>query len=175
MLFFLIGLSGVGKSTLGKQLARRMGYSFIDLDALIEMRNRMRISEIFSYGEPAFRIAESYALRSIDTSSNHIVATGGGVVLSEDNIEYMRTSGYVVLLERTCSEILKSLSLIHRPLLRDNPESLYRLYEERKELYEKAKHVKFSIDSGYFNIDEIVNHLEKIEFEYSDKVYNNLK
>lgn len=163
MLFFFIGLTGVGKSTVARKVARRMGYSFIDLDALIEMRNAMRISEIFEFGEDSFRIAETRALLSLDPKSRHIIATGGGVILREENIEFMRENGTVILLERPCEEILKCLSLHLRPLLKEKPERLYELYEERKRLYERASHLKFSIDTGYFDDELIAGELQRIE------------
>lgn len=162
MLIFFIGLTGVGKSTVAKAVARKMNYSFIDLDALIEMRNGMRVSEIFEFGEDSFRIAESAALRSLDPSSNHVIATGGGVVLREENIDFMRDRGYVVLLERPCEEILKCLSLHLRPLLREEPQRLFKLYEERRALYERAKHVKYSIEAGYFDTDLIASELLRL-------------
>lgn len=163
MLFFFIGLTGVGKSTVGRKVARRLDYSFIDLDALIEMRNRMRVSEIFEFGEDSFRIAETAALKSLDPKSRHVIATGGGIVLREENIDFMREKGYVVLLERPCEEILKCLSLHLRPLLRDEPERLYQLYHQRKALYDRACHEKFSIDGGYFDADLIAARLREVE------------
>lgn len=163
MLFFFIGLTGVGKSTVARNVARKMQYSFIDLDALIEMRNGMRVSEIFEFGEDSFRIAETAALMSLDPNSRHVIATGGGIVLREENIEFMRKNGYVVLLERPCEEILKCLSLNLRPLLKENPERLFQLFEERRALYEKAGHIKFSIESGYFDAEKIASELRKVE------------
>ncbi len=163
MLFFIIGITGVGKSTHGKKLARQMNYSFIDLDALIEMRNRMRLSEIFKYGESTFRLAESKALHSIDTSSRHIVATGGGIVEIEENIEYMKNNGFVVLLKRPIQEIYESISFDYRPLLRDNPNILWDIYEKRKALYEKAADIVFEVESGFFDVDLMAKKLLEIE------------
>lgn len=165
MLFFLIGITGVGKSTHGKRIARRMNYSFIDLDALIEMRNRMRIGEIFKYGEAVFRYAETKALRSIDVNSNHIVATGGGIVEVEENIDYMKKHGIVVLLKRPLQEIYESISFHYRPLLKDNPILLWDIYEKRKPLYERAADIVFEVETGFFDVDLMVESLLKIERE----------
>ncbi len=163
MLFFLIGITGVGKSTHGKKIARKINYSFIDLDALIEMRNKMRLSEIFKYGESSFRFAESKALRAIDVNSNHVVATGGGIVEVEENIDYMKKNGVVILLKRPLQEIYDSISFNYRPLLKDNPNLLWNLYERREPLYDKAADIVFEVESGFFDVDLIANKLLEIE------------
>ncbi len=168
MLFFIVGITGVGKSTHGKKVAKKMGYSFIDLDALIEMRNRMRLFEIFDYGESIFRLAETKALMSIDTHSNHIVATGGGIVEVEENIKYMKENGVVVLLKRPIQEIYDTISFNYRPLLRDNPQLLWDIYEKRKPMYEKAADIVFEVETGFFDVDLIATQLLKIESNISE-------
>lgn len=161
MLFYFIGLTGVGKSTVGKRVAGLMKYSFIDLDALIEIRNGMRISEIFNYGEESFRIAETEALKSLDPKSNHIVATGGGIVTRPENIALMKKTGSVILLDRPVEEITKTLSIKRRPLLK-NKSDLYRMYEDRKNAYLSAYDLVYSLKEGYFDIDKIAADLLEI-------------
>ncbi len=163
MLFFFVGIMGVGKSTHGKRVARKMGYSCIDLDALIELRNGMRIGEIFKYGESAFRIAESKALESIDLNSKHIVATGGGVVETASNIAYMKKNGFVVFLKRNLQEIYDNMSFNYRPLLKDNPKIIWDIYERRLPLYEKSADITFEVETGFFDVDLIANKLLEIE------------
>ncbi len=165
MLFFIVGIMGVGKSTHGKKIARKMGYSFIDLDGLIEMRNGMRLGEIFKYGESVFRLAETKALESIDVNSNHVVATGGGVVETPSNIDYMRKNGYVVFLKRPLQEIYDNMSFNYRPLLKDNPRVLWDIYDKRLPLYEKSADIKFEVETGFFDVDMIAKKLLEIEKE----------
>lgn len=155
MIFYFIGITGVGKSTAGKKVARKMGFSFIDLDALIEMRNSMRINEIFSYGEECFRLTETKALLSVNRYTKHVVATGGGIVEKNRNIEIMRKNGIIVLLKRPIDDIYKGMSFQHRPMLRNNPERFWQIYEKRKLLYEKAADLTYHLKGNPFDIDQI--------------------
>ncbi len=168
MLFFIIGISGVGKSTHGKKLSKLIDYSFIDLDALIEMRNGMRISEIFKYGENVFRVAETKALKSIDIKSKHVVATGGGVVETPENIEYMKKNGVTILLKRPLNEVYEGMTFSHRPLLKNNPKFFWDIYERRKLLYESAADLVFEVDTGYFDLDLMACELKKIIEKYDN-------
>ncbi len=160
MLFFFIGITGVGKSTAGKRVAREMGYSFIDLDALVEVRNSMRLREIFNHGEDCFRLSETKALLSIDRASNHIVATGGGIVERVENIDIMKKNGIIVLLKRPIKEIFSGMSFAHRPLLRKNPDKLWEIYERRKPLYASAADLTYNLEGIPFNVDAIVEELK---------------
>lgn len=98
MLLFLTGFSGCGKSTAGRRLAERLGYSFVDLDAAIVAREGRSINEIFTQsGEEEFRRLESAELENIIASTeNTIVATGGGTPCFRDNMELMLAAGTVV-------------------------------------------------------------------------------
>ena len=87
MRIFLIGFMGSGKTTLGKQLAIKLGYQFIDQDSMIEERFKMSVTEIFAtYGETRFREAEHEVLLSFENSNNLVVSTGGGAPCFYDNI-----------------------------------------------------------------------------------------
>ena len=97
-LLFLIGYRGTGKTTVGKILAPRMGWDFIDADHLLEERAGKTIREIFAAeGEKSFRDQESALIQELSQKREHIIATGGGVVLHETNREYLKT-GFVVWL-----------------------------------------------------------------------------
>src|SRR5690606_32439248 len=96
-LIFLIGFMGCGKSTLGKKVATKTGYSFIDLDELIVQKIHMSISDYFeSHGEAAFREIERDTLHSLYGSKNTIVATGGGTPCHLNNMEWMNKNGKTV-------------------------------------------------------------------------------
>jgi shikimate kinase len=96
---FLIGSRGAGKSTVGKLLAAGLEWPFLDADVLLEARAGKTIREIFEQsGEAGFRALESSLLQTICSARNQVVATGGGVVLSEDNRRQMRAAGKVVWL-----------------------------------------------------------------------------
>lgn len=99
-----------GKSTLGKKLARMMGYRFLDLDKLIESREGMAISLIFSSkGEPYFRKLESEVLKEIQANRGIILASGGGTPCFFDNMQYINNLGISVFLDIPASDLAKRI------------------------------------------------------------------
>ncbi len=146
---YLTGFSGTGKSTVGSALAIIMGKGFVDLDLVIEEKEGKSISDIFTLrSEEYFRSVETKCLRQISTRSEIIVSTGGGVPVSDQNIEIMGSSGAVVWLKATPETILKRLSVQSqqtgvqndRPMLvSEKPlERIAKLLESRKDAYKKA-------------------------------------
>ena len=110
---------GTGKTAVGKKLAKKKKWQFVDLDELIELREKREISDIFAKeGEPYFRRLEKKILREVAEEKKFVVACGGGVVLDKENIEVMKKSGILICLAATPKEILKRVSLsAGRPLL----------------------------------------------------------
>lgn len=97
---YLVGFMGSGKSFWGRQLAARLGCSFIDLDAMIELETGLSISEIFATkGEGTFRTIEADCLRKIDLGTKPVVATGGGTPCFFDNMEWMNHHGLTIFLD----------------------------------------------------------------------------
>lgn len=134
----LIGLSGCGKSTVGAALSYRLRMHFVDMDAYIEHKEGMSVRAIFdSKGEAAFRRLETEAAKTLSESGGKIIATGGGAVLSPQNMAYLKRNAVVVFLDRTPEAILKKINLSVRPLLAANPNHLYELDRQRRPLYEK--------------------------------------
>ena len=138
---FLVGFMASGKSSVGRELARRLGWDFIDLDARIEMRERKSIAEIFSgHGEPGFRIAETAALLELTQSleRNSVVALGGGAFAQDKNRELLR-QWPSVFLQAPVDELWRRSSEDHeiRPLRQDR-EQFAKLYEERLPSYRQA-------------------------------------
>jgi shikimate kinase len=96
---FLVGLPGAGKSTLGRQLARRLGKTFIDADAELERKLGVTIATIFEIeGEASFRDREEAALVELAAMTNIVLATGGGVIMRPANRERLKANGMVVYL-----------------------------------------------------------------------------
>jgi len=139
---FLVGFMGSGKSSVGQELARRLGWDFVDLDARIECRERQTVPEIFrDRGESGFRLAESSALRDLlsePLERSRVVALGGGAFVQERNRELLR-QWPSVFLEAPVSELWqRSLTDgVERPL-REDPEQFARLYAERLPFYRQA-------------------------------------
>ena len=135
MRIYLIGMPGIGKSTLGKVLAKQLNYEFIDMDQYIEMQACMFVDEIFdAYGEEHFRALERNTLTEFLHIDNIVIATGGGIIKNKQNKELLQ--GLCVYLTADLKDISSRLaeSGIVRPLLKDN--KLEELYIQRKDLYE---------------------------------------
>jgi len=139
---FLVGFMASGKSSVGQELARRLNWDFVDLDARIESRERQTIPEIFrDRGEPGFRLAETSALRDLLDESlkcDSVVALGGGAFVQQRNRELLRQRPSVFL-EAPASELWqRSLTDgIERPL-RGNQEEFARMYAKRLPFYRQA-------------------------------------
>lgn len=139
---YLVGMPGAGKSRLGAALADRLARPFLDLDAhLVERLGPIR-AYFEAYGEAAFREEERDALFEVSASGGRVIATGGGIVLREENIHRMRQTGTVFWIRREISEILRDLKTAHRPLLAEgDPAERLRLLEaEREACYRAAAH-----------------------------------
>jgi shikimate kinase len=95
---WLIGMMGSGKTTVGAEVAERLGVSFIDADDEVAESSGRSIEDLFSEGEAAFRAIEHDVILAIAASKDRVVATGGGAVLDQDNVDAMRASGTTVLL-----------------------------------------------------------------------------
>ena len=141
----LIGMPGAGKTTVGKILAERLHRRFIDTDVYLENKMQTDIATMFERGEAYFREQEFLATAEISIKKQIVIATGGGIVKNSQNIINLKKNGVIFFLKRTVEEILKSMHVEKRPLLKDNPrEQLEKLYIERVSLYEQA--ADFEID-----------------------------
>ncbi|GAB4317900.1 MAG: shikimate kinase [Promethearchaeota archaeon] len=140
----LIGFMGTGKSTVGRLVAKRLGMDFLETDALVEREAGKTIPRIFSEdGEAAFRAFEERACRLAARREGTVISCGGGVVLNPVNLEALRTSSILVLLEATPREILERTlgeGKEKRPLLDvDDPlRAVEDLLEYRRPFYEAA-------------------------------------
>ncbi len=138
---FLVGFMASGKTSVGQELARRLRWEFVDLDATIEAREQQSIPEIFrNKGEPGFRRVETAVLRGLTDSLNRdsVVALGGGAFIIEENRKMLR-SWPSVFLEAPVEELWRRSSEDQevRPLRRDR-EQFARLYAERLPFYRQA-------------------------------------
>lgn len=134
----LIGMPGVGKSTLGVVLAKVLGYQFLDADLLIQKEEKRRLWQIIEQeGVEGFKAIENRVNASIETEST-VIATGGSVVYCEEAMEHLKSIGKVVYLELSLQALSKRLrNLKGRGVLLKEGQTLQDLYEERVPLYEK--------------------------------------
>jgi shikimate kinase len=143
---YLIGFMGSGKTSTGKRLSALLGWELIDLDKYVEMVAGKTIPEIFAEeGEVSFRKRESDALCALETKNNCVISTGGGTPCSNDNIEYMLSTGYVVYLKLNPDQLKSRLvnGKIERPLLKGLDEQqllefIKNKLESREPFYGKA-------------------------------------
>lgn len=159
MLISLIGLPGGGKSTVGRQLARRLHVAFADSDAVIEQRLSMSVRDVFERnGEAYFRDIEQRVIAELTSDLNGVLATGGGVVLERANREALRNRSIVVYLRAAPRELFKRLRKdLKRPLLQvDDPLArLMELHEQRDPLYRETAH--FVIETARPSVTTLVN------------------
>ena len=139
----LVGFMGTGKSAVGRLLARRLKWPFLDLDKKIEKDAGRSIAEIFTAeGEAGFRRLEAKAVQDVVGLQSHVIATGGGVMCDEKNVEALKGSGFLVCLTASPEMILERTAptLSSRPLLSggDPRERIQALLALRTPFYAKA-------------------------------------
>jgi shikimate kinase len=137
-----VGLPGVGKTTIGKAVARRLGRSFVDFDQEIERRSGMEVREIFRLkGEKHFRALEFELTRELSTTGGMVLSPGGGWITQKSSVELLRSAGRIIYLRASPEAVGRRLRRVEtRPLLagRDPVVALRELYEKRREMYETA-------------------------------------
>lgn len=152
----LIGFMGSGKSAIGRRISSRLGFQFIDTDQLIIERTGIPISEIFvTQGEAAFRDLETTVLGTLTHLDRCVVATGGGVVLREENCVLLHQIGLVIGLTASEEVLYNRVSRnTKRPLLQteDPRETLRQLLEQRLPIYEAAADI--TIDTSHLSHEE---------------------
>ena len=158
-MIILIGLPGSGKSSVGKQLARRLAVPFLDSDHCLEQRLGCSIRDYFARaGEHAFRELEERMLDELSASHSGILSTGGGSVLRASNRQRLRARGQVVYLHASPDEVYRRLRHdTSRPLLQvpDPLGRLRELYAERDPLYRETAH--FTVETGRHSMPTLVN------------------
>jgi shikimate kinase len=155
---FLIGMMGVGKSTIGRLLARQTGFDFIDCDHELEARVGVAIATMFEVeGEESFRRRESALLDELTQRSGVVLGTGGGAILGDDNRQWLHARGLVIYLHASVDEILRRTQADRsRPLLQtdDRRARIEELLKNRRALYEDTAHLSFH--SGTINPRKLV-------------------
>jgi shikimate kinase len=138
----LVGLPGVGKTTIGKAVARRLGRQFLDFDQEIERRSGMEVREIFRLkGEEHFREMEFDLTRELSVTGGMVLSPGGGWIAQQRSVELLRSNGRIIYLRASPEAVARRLRRVEtRPLLagRDPVVALRELYEKRRALYETA-------------------------------------
>jgi shikimate kinase len=160
MIISLVGMPGCGKSTVGRHVARNMGWRFVDSDHEIEHRLGHTIKTHFErFGEASFRELEAEVIAEISAQQGVILATGGGAVLREANRQALKTGdNQVVYLRAMVDDLVRRLRFDHqRPLLQgvDPARRLRELFMERDPVYRQM--ADFTIDTGRVSVATMAN------------------
>lgn len=160
----LIGMTGSGKTTIGKELASRLKLSFIDMDDFIEKQAGQSIPELFEQGEAVFRSLETDACIKLADATDTVISTGGGAVLKQENQKWLKQAGVIVWIDRPVNLIVKDIETAHRPLLKNGTDALYTLFEERQPVYEALADVTVRNDQSLSEtVNDVLNQLTKLD------------
>jgi len=164
---YLVGLMGAGKTTVGKALARHLGYRFLDSDHEVEVRTGVSLATIFEIeGEDGFRKREGQVIAELADLKRHVVATGGGSVLRPENRLVLRASGTVVYLDVPLNTLYERTRHDRkRPLLqvKDPRQKLRDLLAERDPLYREV--ADLTVSGSHITAQAILNLLIKEQGE----------
>lgn len=164
----LTGFMGVGKTSVGTQLAEDLGYAFVDTDTLIEADQKMPITAIFAkLGEPYFRDVEAKIIQEVMGRENQVVSTGGGAVIRDMNRAAFKKAGFVVCLTARPEVIFARIKHeTHRPLLQtpDPMAKIKELLDSRAKFYAQADVV---IDTSERSVGAVIRDIkERIKHAY---------
>lgn len=160
---FLVDMPGAGKTTVGRQLARRLQRKFVDADHEVEVRAGIKIPLIFEQqGEAAFREQEARVIKDLAGQSNLIVATGGGAVLRPENCAAMKAGGLIVYLrvaprvlyERTRHDTNRPLLQVANPMMK-----IEELFTQRDPIYQDVSDLVITSAGG--SVFQMVTHIER--------------
>lgn len=145
----LVGLPGVGKTSVGKSLSKMLDTIHVDIDQEIQKDQEISISDLITQkGEDAFRVLEEDKLKVIlDSPSPLIVSSGGGVVLSDENRQLIKENSLSIYITCSINQIAKRLDILNRPLLYDTNKKiqLEDLLKERKSFYKEVSNIMIDI------------------------------
>jgi len=161
---FLVGFMGSGKSRVGRELAVRLGWRFIDMDAEIERAEKMPIRDIFArLGEPHFRHLERECLKRLSGESHAVIALGGGAYVDPDNRSVADSGGITVWLKVSFDNVVHRVTMDGTRPLFANLEKAKRLYEDRGPVYSLARvHVSTDHREPAAIVDEILERIEHL-------------
>ena len=161
---FIVGSMGSGKTSIGKMLAKNNNLSFLDTDHEIIRDYGYSIPDIFKeFGEEHFRDLETEQLRKMNAIENHIISTGGGIILRDDNERLMKDLGIIIFLDINInSQIDRVKNRKNRPLLNNNnlKDNLLSLKKIRDPIYKNISN--YIIDVSGKERDQVINEIQKI-------------
>lgn len=170
-IIYLAGFMGSGKSTIGPIVANSLGWNFVDLDQVIEKKQGKKINLIFAEkGEPEFRNLERNTLREISEGANLVIALGGGTIVDQKNINFMKSKGKIIFLEASPESYYQRLRFkSDRPILKDENDEvlsqeelknrIINLLNYRKKFYSQAD---ITVHTDGISIGKTVDSITKL-------------
>jgi len=156
----LVGFMAVGKSAVGRNLAKKLRRRFVDLDRLIEKAEGMKVKEIFAQkGEPYFRQAEKRVLKEVLQRPGQVIATGGGIVMDDENLTLLREQTLLIGLTASTEALLGRVGKnSKRPLLKGGEmrDRVEELLLQRQSRYAQAQ---VTFDTSTLGIDQVVEEI----------------
>ncbi|MGN1183259.1 MAG: shikimate kinase [Faecalibacillus sp.] len=131
----LIGIMGCGKTTVSKLLSEKLKMPVIDMDEYLIEKHQCSINDMFAVSEDYFRDLESQACIDLAQLEGYIISTGGGVIKRKKNSDILKQTGTIIYLDRPVDNIVHDVATADRPLLKEGPQKLYQLFDERHQLY----------------------------------------
>jgi len=159
MIITLIGMSGAGKSLVGKELAKKIKYDFIDTDKIIEKKNNLKLQKVIEkIGKQKFLNLEERTVLDINTTDQLIISSGGSVVYSEKAMTYLKTISKIVFLDASLEDIKKRILDFSKRGIVGLEDGLEKIFEERHELYQKYADITIKVPK-IFDLNIIVNNI----------------
>ncbi|MDD2439676.1 MAG: shikimate kinase [Methanosarcinaceae archaeon] len=161
----LIGMSGVGKSTIGKLLAKRLGYAFIDVDSIIKEKAGMPLQMLIdTQGDSVLIRLEEEAVLELELKDNCVVSPGGSVIYSEKAMAFLKERSTVIFLDTSLNNIMKRVKDPgKRGIVGYREKSLREIFEERLALYKKYSDLTLKLKAREKNARIVDRILESFE------------
>jgi shikimate kinase len=155
----LIGMSGVGKSLVGKELARNIKCNFIDIDEIMEIKYNLNIQKLIEkFGKKKFLKLEERAVLEIGKTDNSVISTGGSVVYSEKAMSFLKTISKIVFLDAPLNDLKNRIPDFSKRGIVGLENGLERLFGERHQLYKKYADITIKVPKK-FDLNIIIRNI----------------
>ena len=161
MIITLIGMSGAGKSLVGKELAKKVKYDFIDIDKIIEKKNNLQLQRVIEkIWKQKFLKLEEKTVLDLEYTNNLVISSGGSVVYSKKSMRHLKTSSKIVFLDAPLEDIKKRILDFSARGIVGLEDGLEKIFDDRYELYKKYADITIKVPK-IFDLNIIVNKIIK--------------